>query len=261
MSTDFGRGTSIYMSPECIGDMTAKQPYDTYLSDIWSLGVVLVNMITGSQPWSKATIQDACFRQFLMDPDFLYKALPFSKEAHAIIQSMFHLDPTKRISLRALRAAILSLDTFFRPMSQRGYVVREHEHPTSGLAASGRGLESTTEASEIDIPCAASEPGVRVARDCSAGSAVDVSMAQLGFSVSSSCSSSRASSGVSSPEKVITPEGTTTATISISKAINEWERMMVDACEKEVRGDHGWQNGSVARMLMTQYRYHERCSF
>ena len=197
--------------------MTAKQPYNTYLSDVWSLGVIFMNMITGSQPWSKATPRDAHFRQFLMDPDFLYHVHPLSKGAHAIIREMFHLDPTKRISLRALREAILSLDTFPRSMSQREHVVPEHEHPTTELATSASGLKSTTEASEIDIPCVASEPAVRVARDCSAGSAVDITptIAQLGIPRISSCSSSRVSSGASDEEIVITPEVTTTTTTSI----------------------------------------------
>ena len=236
--------------------MTAKQPYNTYLSDVWSLGVIFMNMITGSQPWSKATPRDAHFRQFLMDPDFLYHVHPLSKGAHAIIREMFHLDPTKRISLRALREAILSLDTFSRSMSQREHVVPEHEHPTTELATSASGLKSTTEASEIDIPCAASEPIVRVARDCSAGSAVDATMSQLGLSDSSSCSGSRASSGASDEEIVITPEVTTTTTTSSSKA-TKWERMMAEAYYKEVRGDHGWQKGSASQILRTQYRSHE----
>ncbi|TBU48293.1 kinase-like domain-containing protein [Dichomitus squalens] len=257
MASDCGRGTSIYMSPEATGELTARQPFDPYLNDIWALGVILVNMITRQNPWSKATSRDADFSQFIMGPEFLLKEFPMSKGAFAIIREILDLHPAKRISLRALRKAILSLDTFFRLPSQRGYVVREHEHPTTELATSESELRSTTEASEIDITCTASEPLVRVARDCSAGSAVDLTMAQLGLPDSSSCPSSRASSGFSDEEIVITPEGTTFTTTSFSSKATMWERMMVEDYYKEVRGGHGWQNGSASQILEARYRYRE----
>ncbi|KAI1786821.1 kinase-like domain-containing protein, partial [Ganoderma leucocontextum] len=111
---DFGIGTGLYMSPECVGELTARQAYDPYLSDIWALGVILVNMITAQNPWARATPKDANFCQFVMDPDFLFNASPMSEGAHAIIQSLLDLHPAGRMCLRSLRQAILSLDTFFR---------------------------------------------------------------------------------------------------------------------------------------------------
>ncbi|KAI1783510.1 kinase-like domain-containing protein, partial [Ganoderma leucocontextum] len=111
---EFGVGTGLYMSPECIGDLTARRSYDPYLSDIWSLGVILVNMVTAQNPWARATPKDANFCRFLMDPDFLYNAYPMSEGAHDIIQSLLELHPAQRMSLHTLREEILSLDTFFR---------------------------------------------------------------------------------------------------------------------------------------------------
>ena len=244
-------------STEATGILTAQQPFDPFLNDIWALGVILLNMITRQNPWSEATLSDAEFCQFVMDPDF-FAEFPMSEGARAIIQEMLQLHPEKRISLRALRQAILSLDTFFRLPSQFEHVVREHERLTTEPATFVSGFKSTTKASEIDIPCVASEPAVRVARDCSAGSAVDITptIAQLGIPRISSCSSSRASSGASDEEIVITPEVTTTTTTSISKA-TKWERMMAEAYYKEVRGDHDWQKGSASQILRTQYRPHE----
>ncbi|KAI1791016.1 kinase-like domain-containing protein, partial [Ganoderma leucocontextum] len=107
MVGDFGSGTHVYMSPECIGEMTAMQPYDPFLSDIWALGVILINMISGSHPWTQATTGDVHFRRFLKDPDFLYKVLPMSAGAHTIIRETLSLQPAQRISLHNLREAIL----------------------------------------------------------------------------------------------------------------------------------------------------------
>ncbi len=314
---EFGVGTGLYMSPgtpsfnpynpstfalthntstECVGDLTRRQSYDPFLSDVWSLGVILVNMITTQNPLARATAKDANFCRFLMDPDFLYNAYPMSDMAHTIIQSLLELDPAQRMSLSTLRQEILSIDTFFRPASPFEHVVLEHEYSTtpselelatetsSASAAEPESefeygceyeYKSTHMASEIDIPCASPEPDVRVARDCSAGSAVDSysspattttpSFSSVSY-ITNSCSSSRASSGTSDVEEVITPEGTTT---TATTAHMLWDRIMAGAHlnkyqgAKEVRGYEGWQNGTTAQMLMAQYQYrnHPECYY
>ena len=221
--SEFGVGTGLYMSPgassfylcasptfaltkspstltECVGDMTGRRSYDPFLSDIWSLGVILLNMITGQNLWGKATAKDVHFIQFLMDPDFMYHASSMSCEAQSILLSLLEIDPAHRMSLSTLREEIMAVETFFRPASEFPFGehgVFEHEYTISselerelGLvaqSASASELEYDSEfglkfkcrsahvASEIDIPCAAAspEPAVRgeAARDCSAGSA------------------------------------------------------------------------------------------
>lgn len=42
-----GRGTPIYMSPECIEDT----PHDGRASDVWSCGILLFTMLTGNNPF------------------------------------------------------------------------------------------------------------------------------------------------------------------------------------------------------------------
>ena len=226
-------------------------------------------MITGKNPWSKATPLDKEFYQYLMDPDYMFKTHPISSGAYAIIGKMLHFNPTKRISLRDLRQAVLTLDTFSRSMGQCEHVVREHEHTTlpasvsstTKLGTSQSQLESTIMAPEIDILDAASGPAARVAQDCSAGSAVDRSAsiitsssitAQSGYSASefSSCSSSRTSSGASDGEFVTTPGGTTLIT-----AITTGAAMMARTHHKVVRDDHGWQDAPIspAQMEIDQY--------
>ncbi|KAI1797653.1 kinase-like protein [Ganoderma leucocontextum] len=113
MVSECGCGTQVYMSPEVVGRMTDRKPFDTRFADIWALGVILVNMISGRQPWSIASPEDYCFSQWLEDPDFLKRMLPMSDGANLIIQCIFQLDPRDRISLNDLRQEIVELDTFF----------------------------------------------------------------------------------------------------------------------------------------------------
>ena len=85
------------------------------MSDVWALGVILVNMITRENPWQMASLKDASFARFINNPDHLYEAFPMSKGAHEILRRVFTFNPFKRITLRELRKMIINVDTFFRP--------------------------------------------------------------------------------------------------------------------------------------------------
>ncbi|ESK96102.1 protein serine threonine kinase [Moniliophthora roreri MCA 2997] len=113
ISQDFGCGSSYYMSPECIGKEFRHGRYSTKHSDIWSLGVILINMISGRNPWRYAMTSDDCFASYLYDRDFLRKVLPLSESVNRILKRMFHLNPLCRISIPELREEITRLDTFF----------------------------------------------------------------------------------------------------------------------------------------------------
>lgn len=82
-------GSPFYAPPEVI----ANQPYDGKKSDVWSLGVVLYTMVTGSLPW-KETNQMALFRQ-IMEADFIIpKSIP--PTLRDLIQRLLRVDPTDR---------------------------------------------------------------------------------------------------------------------------------------------------------------------
>ncbi|TCD62718.1 hypothetical protein EIP91_006516 [Steccherinum ochraceum] len=113
VSTTFGCGSSTYMSPECIGWETKKVPYTTKHNDTWALGVILVNMITLRSPWARATTKDDTFHDFIVDENHLLEVLPISKGANSIIKRMLQLEHYGRADLRAVRKAVLDVDTFF----------------------------------------------------------------------------------------------------------------------------------------------------
>ncbi|EPQ59469.1 Pkinase-domain-containing protein, partial [Gloeophyllum trabeum ATCC 11539] len=112
VSRDFGCGSSYYMSPECIGKEFDLGAYSTRHSDIWSLGIILTNMITGRNPWRWATTDDECFSAYLHNRDFLQEMLPISKGTNRILRRIFTLNPHSRITIPDLREAVLKMDSF-----------------------------------------------------------------------------------------------------------------------------------------------------
>lgn len=99
---------------ECIGEEHNFGSFYNELSDIWSLGVVLCNMLTGRNPWRRATTDDAHFAAFMHDgPDALTSILPISAPSAALLARVFTFNPAERISLAELRAGVLGMDTFF----------------------------------------------------------------------------------------------------------------------------------------------------
>ena len=106
-SKDFGCGSTFYMSPECQGGLYEKvAAYDTAANDTWSLGVILVNLTCGRNPWRQASVADETFRAFVADGNFLRTILPISRACNEILQAIFQLDPADRVSLRELRQKV-----------------------------------------------------------------------------------------------------------------------------------------------------------
>ncbi|KAJ5584500.1 uncharacterized protein N7459_004300 [Penicillium hispanicum] len=141
LTADFGCGSTFYMSPgksrvrsgvslfrippyspgthpnisqtEC--QQTNPRPMSCYVSpanDVWSLGVMLVNLTCGRNPWKRASVEDSTFRAYLKDPFFLKSILPLSTEMVCILSRVFERDPAKRITIPELRQLIVECPRF-----------------------------------------------------------------------------------------------------------------------------------------------------
>ncbi|KAI9478629.1 MAG: kinase-like domain-containing protein [Benjaminiella poitrasii] len=109
ISYDYGCGSVFYQSPECCladASQNKRNGYATAPNDVWALGVILVNLVTGRNPWKQANFNDEMFRSYLADPDFLLSILPISSEMNMILKRIFCIDPSKRISLSQLKREI-----------------------------------------------------------------------------------------------------------------------------------------------------------
>ncbi|KAL2854409.1 kinase-like domain-containing protein [Aspergillus pseudoustus] len=122
LTSDFGCGSTFYMSPEC--QQPNPRPMSYYQSapnDVWSLGVILVNLTCGRNPWKRASMDDSTFRAYLKDPFFLKSILPLSDEMVCILSRIFEVDPSKRITIPELRQLILDCPRFtLNPMTPWG---------------------------------------------------------------------------------------------------------------------------------------------
>lgn len=113
VTSDFGCGSTFYMSPEC--QTSAPKAYSCYASapnDVWSLGVILVNLACGRNPWKRACFDDSTFRAFMKDPKFLRTILPISLELDAILRRIFDFNPAKRATIPEVREMILRCSGF-----------------------------------------------------------------------------------------------------------------------------------------------------
>ncbi|KAG0067435.1 hypothetical protein BGZ89_006086 [Linnemannia elongata] len=113
ISSEFGCGSTFYLSPECQGGYVERvTSYDSAANDVWSLGVILINLVFGRNPWKQACPRDETFSAFILNNDFLQTILPMSDELNEIIKSIFCLNPRKRIGLEELRRRVLACSMF-----------------------------------------------------------------------------------------------------------------------------------------------------
>lgn len=90
----------------------AYQRYESAPNDVWSLGVILVNLTCGRNPWKRASREDSTFRAYMENPRFLRTILPISEELDSILSSIFQIDPRKRITIRELKAQVQACPRF-----------------------------------------------------------------------------------------------------------------------------------------------------
>lgn len=114
-SEDYGCGSTFYMSPECLQPSSRKPFYRCAPNDVWGLGVILVNLTCGRNPWKQASFQDSTYRAFARDPNFLKTILPLTDELNDILGRIFNPTPEHRITLPELRNRILNCSQFTVP--------------------------------------------------------------------------------------------------------------------------------------------------
>ncbi|KAJ7599112.1 kinase-like domain-containing protein [Mycena floridula] len=115
VSEEFRTGSIYHMSPECQGgEFACTGTYSPMFNDIWSLGIILLNLATGRNPWKSASLSDPTFMAYVRDPfNFLPTVLPISFEANALLTRMLELDWRDRMTLSELRESLDDITSFY----------------------------------------------------------------------------------------------------------------------------------------------------
>ncbi|KAI6093930.1 Ran1-like protein kinase [Hypoxylon rubiginosum] len=111
-SEEYGCGSTFYMSPECLDSSPRRRFYYCAPNDVWSLGVILVNLTCGRNPWKQASFEDSTYRAYTRSQDFLRTILPLSDDLNDILGRIFTRNPDHRITLPELRNRILACSQF-----------------------------------------------------------------------------------------------------------------------------------------------------
>lgn len=86
--------------------------FDSQVSDVWALGVILVNMITGSVPWAQAHPFDEHYAAYLHDRNSISRYLCVSNELLPLLKRVLEPHPRARISLAQFREELQSIEHF-----------------------------------------------------------------------------------------------------------------------------------------------------
>lgn len=91
--------------------------YSTLHSDIWAIGVIMVNIVASLTPWDIAAADDdERYAKYCADGTLNTDDIASSAFGD-LLRKIFKLNPLDRITLPQIREAILSIDTFYVPNS------------------------------------------------------------------------------------------------------------------------------------------------
>ncbi|CAH6722015.1 serine/threonine-protein kinase Vhs1p [[Candida] jaroonii] len=129
------RGSSFYMAPERIVNYTkndyihsimdlneySKREDDlmyfpTLKGDIWSIGILIINITCARNPWPNSSIvpnNNDVFQTYIYNnKSILKKILPISMEFNSLLNKIFKLNPNERVDLKQLYNDIINVDFF-----------------------------------------------------------------------------------------------------------------------------------------------------
>ncbi|KAH6564260.1 hypothetical protein BASA50_007391 [Batrachochytrium salamandrivorans] len=144
LSTQYGCGSNRYMAPECVRPVMAvsepaecsglcqsaipsvaakceclqiqqqqQQPYNCALTDAWSVGILVLNILTSKNPWEVADSHvDPSYVAYLNNPSILGAWFHLDESMSRIVGGLLHPDPQQRMSLPDARAAVAALPLY-----------------------------------------------------------------------------------------------------------------------------------------------------
>ena len=131
---------------ECIDCDDTDYPYETARSDIWALGLILIFMVVGRQPWYRATLDDADQNREAAKTKLTMPVLAVGSE--------YFIGPTP--SDRCARSPRTCAESFYRGATSWRRKTPKRWHPPTWTSSAAN--------SSIPRPRATERPGPRVHR-------------------------------------------------------------------------------------------------
>ncbi|KAJ3120317.1 hypothetical protein HK098_004690 [Nowakowskiella sp. JEL0407] len=112
-STEYGCGSVRYMAPECLNPQYAsKMGYSTASNDCWSLGVILINLLFGKNPWHEASDTDPIYSSYIgKNPRILKQQFKLTGEFDMILRRVF-CAPENRCTVFELKQMVEKCSAF-----------------------------------------------------------------------------------------------------------------------------------------------------
>jgi serine/threonine protein kinase len=148
-------------SLECLDQSSRKPSYRCAPNDIWSLGIILVNLTCSRNPWKQASAEDSTYKAFTRNPDFLKTILPLSDELNDILGMIFERNPERRINIRDLKERIRNCRQFsvsqMATPPQSPCFAPQYNSPLSSISDDGTSSTISDEGSLIGSTSSLSE--------------------------------------------------------------------------------------------------------
>jgi serine/threonine protein kinase len=96
VNREFGVGSERYMAPELFDEVNTTE-YDAAMADIWSVGICLLNILFGRNPFTVASQKDKLFLDFASSREALFDIFPtLSPDVFSVLRHALTLDPDNR---------------------------------------------------------------------------------------------------------------------------------------------------------------------
>ena len=110
-TVEHGVGSDRYMAPEQF-EAGSISGYSPAAADIWAIGICLLNVLFGRNPFASPTPSDPLYADYLRDRQSLFDVFPnMSQDTFDVLSHCLTLDPEKR-SLSAMRDALQNVVSF-----------------------------------------------------------------------------------------------------------------------------------------------------